>query len=472
MIEALEEIAMSNRETHSEDPSAIYGHGSGADYQRSIELQQQAVSEIPEASSSNVRGMSSYAPYPMVYMDHADGATITDIDGNEYLDFHCGISSIIVGHNPPSQIEAVKAQLDRGPYFATTYELEYETAKRVNSLIPGSDRTKFISTGTEAMMSALKLARAYTGKETILKFEGMYHGHTDYMEVNVGPHPNDLGTRRNPNKIPSANGVPHGTLDTVECIPWNDVDLLAETLERNGDDIAAVVTEGLMSNNGSLWPEGDYLDGIRRLTREHNVLFILDEVVTGFRMGLDGAQGYFDVEPDLAVYGKALANGYPCAAVTGREEIMDFIDGSPDKGGFMGTFSGNPLVVSAVNANLKRLEDLGESAYDELDRHGDRLQRGLEEIGSDAGFNVYVPDFAGFSWMHFTDDDADPESWSDYRDVARDTKPGVFEAFAAEMMANGIFLPPRHGRINLMHAHTDEHIDQFLDAASEAITEL
>lgn len=456
---------------HDETPRTDAGPGpmSGDNLSASMALQAKALEEIPEASSSNVRGRCSYDPYPMIYMERGDGATLTDVDGNEYVDFHCGISAIIAGHNPPRQQEAVEAQLDRGPYFATTYKLEYETAELLNDLLPGSDKTKFISTGTEAIMSALKLARAYTGKEKVLKFEGMYHGHTDYMEVNIGTHPSDLGTRRNPSKVAGANGVPADTLETTLCIPWNDLDLLAETLERHGNEIAAVITEGLLSNNGSLWPDDGYLDGVRRLTAEHDVLFILDEVVTGFRMGLDGAQGYFDVEPDLAIYGKALANGYPCAAVTGRDEVMEFISGSSETAGFMGTFSGNPLVVSAVNANLELLRDLGEDAYDELERKGDRLQAGLQEIGSDAGHAVHVPDFAGFSWMHFVDPGGDPSTWSEYRDVASETQPEKFETFAAGMIDEGIFLPPRHGRINLMHAHTDEHIDQFLEAAKSAI---
>ena len=268
----------------------------------------------------------------MIYMDHADGATLTDVDGNSYIDFHCGVSSIISGHGPTEQVEAIKRQLEKGSYFATTYELEYDNAKLVNDLVPASDRTKFISTCTEAVMTAMRLARACTGKEKILKFEGMYHGHTDYTLVNVHPDVGSLGTTHNPTKIPESTGVPQKTMDTVEAIPCNDTALLEEKLDRQGDEIAAVITEAVMSNSGLLWPTEEYLDDLRRLTREHDVLFILDEVVTGFRMGLHGAQAYFDIEPDLAVYGKALANGYPYAALTGRAEVMDFIKSAPDTG--------------------------------------------------------------------------------------------------------------------------------------------
>ena len=446
-----------------------YGERSLSAFSRSLALQERAVEEIPEAASSNYRGKTSYAPYPMIYMESADGATLTDVDGNDYVDFHCGVSSIITGHSPEGQIEAVQAQLERGSYFATTYELEYETAKLVNELVPASDLTKFISTGTEAVMSALRLARAYTGKEKICKFEGMYHGHTDYALVNVHPKAADLGTRRNPNKIPGANGVPAKTAETVEVLPWNDPDLLAEKLEREGDDIAAVITEAVMSNSGLIWPRPDYLAEVRRLTREHDVLLILDEVVTGFRMGLGGAQEYFDIEPDLAIYGKALANGYPCAALTGREDVMRFIKAESDKATFMGTFSGNPLVVAAAKANLEILSDLGQSGYDDLYERGDRLTGGLREIAADAGRDVFVPEFAGFFCMHFTDGASDPETWRDWRDIEPRTDPASYEAFAAAMIGQGIFFPPKPGRINMMHAHTDEHVDAALEAAKSAI---
>lgn len=456
------------------DPSEyeLYGDTAASDYARSLELQQQAIDEIPEATSSNYRGKTNYAPYPMIYMDQADGATLTDVDGNSYVDFHCGVSSIITGHRPAAQVEAVKRQLDKGPYFATTYELEYETAKLVNDLVPASDRTKFINTGTEAVMTAMRLARAYTGKDKILKFEGMYHGHTDYALVNVHPDVGSLGTTRNPTKIPESTGVPRQTLDTVEAIPWNDATLLEEKLKRQGDDIAAVITEAVMSNSGLIWPTAEYLDDLRQVTRNHDVLLILDEVVTGFRMGLHGAQGYFDIDPDLAVYGKALANGYPCAALTGRADVMDFIKSEPDRATFMGTFSGNPLVVAAAHANLQLLKDIGTDGYDDLHDRGQRLTDGLREILNDAGHRAFIPDFAGFFYLHFCDGVTDPSEWTDWRDLAPHIDEAKYERFASEMIGQGVFFPPKAGRINLMHAHTDEHIDAALEAAKHAAATL
>lgn len=436
---------------------------------RSLELQRAALEELPEATSSNYRGKTSYAPYPMIYMAEAEGARLTDVDGNEYIDFHCGVSSIIDGHCPPDQVAAVTAQINRGAYFATAHELEAETAALVNDLIPNSDLTKFISTGTEAVMSAIRLARAYTGKEKIVTFEGMYHGHADDVLVNVHPDHTSLGTRRNPTKLPEATGIPARKLDLVESVPWNDIALLEERLDRDGHDIAAVITEAVMSNSGLVWPDDGYLDRVQGLAREHDALFILDEVVTGFRMDLHGAQGYFDLAPDLAVYGKALSNGYPNAAVTGREDVMRFLKAEADKATFMGTFSGNPLVVAATHANLERLEALGEAGYDELHRKADRLAAGLADIVADSPHDGYVPPPAGFLYLHFTDGAAAAADWRGWRAVDAHTVEEKYEAFAAAMIGEGVFFPPKVGRINLMHAHRDEHIDRALEAAKVAI---
>ena len=446
-----------------------YGDRPAEAFARSTQLQERALEELPEATSSNYRGATAYAPYPMIFMDSGDGAVLRDVDGNEYVDFHCGVSAIIDGHRPPGQVEAVKAQVDRGAYFATAHELEAEAAGLVNELVPNADLTKFQSTGTEAIMSAIRLARAYTGKERVLTFEGMYHGHNDDVLVNVHPPHAALGTRRNPTKLPESTGVPASKLDLVESVPWNDAALLEDRLERRGDEIAAVVTEAVMSNSGLVWPADGYLDRLQELCRAHDVLFVLDEVVTGFRMALGGAQAHFDLEPDLAVYGKALSNGYPNAALTGREDVMRFLKAEPGKATFMGTFSGNPLVVAATHANLERLREYGEGGYDELDRRADRLASGLREVLEDSPHHAFVPEPAGFFYLHFTDGETDPEAWRDWRDVDAHTVDGKYEPFAAAMIGEGVFFPPKVGRINLMHAHTDEHVDRALEAAKVAI---
>ena len=447
-----------------------FGQQEMSAYSRSLDLQQKAFDELPEGTSSNYRGKTSYSPNPMVYMESGDGAYIRDVDGNEYIDMFCGVSAIITGHSPEGQVEAVKSQLERGSYFATTYEREYETAKLMNEIVPNADLTKFISTGTEANMSAIRLARAYTGKKKILKFEGMYHGHNDYLLTSVHPAVQDMGTRRDPYQIPSSPGIPQEATATVETLPFNDAELLAEKLKRSGDEIAALVTEATMSNSGLIYPNEGFLKEIRRLTHEHDVLWILDEVVTGFRMGLKGAQGYYNVEPDLAVFGKAMANGYPSAAVTGRKEYMEFLQPVPGKADFSGTFSGNPVSMAATHANLQLLRDIGEPGYEEFHKRGQQFVKGLREICDNSPHTVHIPDFAGFTTMYFTDQAADPAAWDDYRDIAPHYRPEQYREFAAAMIGEGVYMVPRPwARINLSHAHTDEDVKKALEAAKVAI---
>lgn len=448
---------------------------SGSEHTRSIELQESANEYLPESTSSNVRGRSSFEPYSsMIFMESGDGATLTDVDGNRYVDLHCAVSSIIVGHRPDEQVAAVREQIEeRGPYFSTAYEHEQEAAELLVDTLPAVDKVKFTSTGTEAVMNAIHLARAYTGKEKVLKFEGMYHGHSDYMLMNVHPKWEDLGTRRNPSKLADSAGIPPSTQESVESLPWNDIDLVAEKLEREGDEIAAIITEGLLSNSGLLYPKENYLHQLQSLAREHDVLFILDEVITGFRVGLQGVMGEFDLEPDLAVYGKGLANGYPCAAMGGREEVMNFIGGTPETADFMGTFSGNPIATAATKVNLEILQRIGQSGYDELHDKGQRLVEGLRETAADADCDVYVPDFAGYSHVYFVDGDTNPEEWTGWRDIDRYDDPTKWGKFAGAMIDEGVYIVPRPwGRFNLSHAHTDAHVDEVLEAAKTAFGQI
>jgi len=457
-----------------EDPADVptprgYGHRSAETYENSMTIQRRALDELPEGTSTNARGNSAYAPYPMVYVEEGDGATITDVDGNEYVDYLCGFSSIIAGHCIDAQVEATERQLQKGTLFGAASELELETAELVNGMVPAADLTKFTNSGTEGIMTAMRLARAYTGKEKILKFEGMYHGHNDYVMVNHQASAGDLGTRRNPTKIPLAPGVPEKTMETVEAIPWNDADLLAEVLERQGDEIAAVATEAVMSNGGLIRPQDGFLEDVRELTREYDCLLILDEVVTGFRVGLHGAQGAFDVDPDLAVFGKAIANGYPGGALTGREDVMRFLQERPGKAPFYGTYTGNPLTLAGMKANLEHLRRIGEDGYAEFIDRGQRVVEGLREIATDAGHDVFIPDFAGYFFMHFTDGASDPETWTDWRDIDRHVETHRYKEFARNMIGEGVYFLPKFGRINMTHAHTDEHVDRTLEAAKTAI---
>jgi glutamate-1-semialdehyde 2,1-aminomutase len=266
--------------------------------------------------------------------------------------------------------------------------------------------------------------------------------------------------------------VSTGAIEYVETLPWNDPALVEERLDREGEDVAAIVTEAVMGNGGLIWPEEGFLDSLQRMAADHDALFVLDEVVTGFRMGLGGAQAYFDLQPDLAVFGKAMANGYPCAAVTGRREVMEFVGGSSERATFAGTFSGNPMATAATRGALEALSAVGESGYVEFQRRGERLTSGLREVLADAGEEVFIPDFAGFTQIHFVEGGADPESWADWRDVEPNVDHARYRSFARGLIDRGVFLPPTPDRLNLTHAHTDSHVDEVLDAAIEAAEHL
>jgi len=426
-----------------------------------------AAEEIPDGASSGSRGISAHEPYPMTIIESGDGSRITDIDDNVYIDCHCGYSSVILGHTPRRQVTAVKRQVENGPYFGTAHELEYQTAKRVHTLFPGERMTNFFSTGTEAVDSALRLARSYTGGEKILKFEGMYHGHTNDVLVSVDPPASVLGTKKSPVKIPKVTGIPSDAYEHTEVLPWNDAALLEEKMREEGDQIAAVITEAVLSNGGLAWPTEDFVQELDRIAGMNDVLLVLDEVVTGFRMGLRGAQGYFDIDPDLTIFGKALANGYPVSAVTGKSEIMNFISGSPDTASTLGTFSGNPLVLSAAKESLGLLSELGERGYDEFRERGDELVAAIREIFDDSPHHGHVTDFAGFFYVYFTNSETD--TLNDWRDIEEVVVFDRHHDLWKELRDEGVLIPPQFGRLNLTHAHTDADIEIIREAVKSAL---
>lgn len=400
-------------------------------------------------------------------IEYGDGSRVVDVDGNEYVDCHCGYSSVIIGHAPDDQVDAVGKQVHRGPYFGTPHELEYETSMRLQALFPGDRMTNFSSTGTEAIDTALRLARSYTGADKILKFEGMYHGHTNDMLVSVDPPRSVLGTRKSPTKIPKVTGIPTEAYENTEVLPWNDASLLSEKIRKEGDDIAAVITEGVLSNGGLTWPTEEFLEELRVVSAHDDILLILDEVVTGFRMGLRGAQGYFDLDPDLSIFGKALANGYPVSAIVGKPKVMRTIKGSPDTASTLGTFSGNPLVLSAATAALDQLTEIGERGYEKFHDRGNSLVAALRDIFDDSRHNSHVTDFAGFFYVHFLQQE--PDHFRDWRDVEGAVAFDRHFDLWKELRREGVLIPPKFGRINLTHSHTAEDIETISEAVKVAL---
>ena len=322
----------------------------GLNTEKSRELYKRACAVIPVGASSSARAYPMFNPYPISF-DHGKGARFWDVDGNEYLDFVLAYGPLIHGHCPPKILDAVRKQMEKGTMCGQPTELGVRTAEKIKQVVPNADFVRFSNTGTEATMHAIRIARGFTGKDKIVKFEGGYHGVHDYALVSIHQ---VAGSELAPTTVPESLGIPEGTLRNIIILPWNDLGALEKTIRRRSNEIAAVITEPVSMNYGVVPPEEGYLKGIRELTEDYGIVMILDEVVTGFRLALGGAQEYFNLRADLATFSKALGAGFPIAAITGRKEIMEMI--RPGAITHMGTYNENPLCVAAAYASIIELE--------------------------------------------------------------------------------------------------------------------
>ena len=319
-------------------------------YAKSIALYEKTRKHLAGGVSSNVR----YASVPVpLFFERGEGARLYDVDGNVHIDYVLGNGPAILGHAPKTVIEAVAASLGEGQLFAAQNPRETELAERLSGLLPSAEVVRFTTSGTEAVLMAFRLARAFTGREKILKFEGHYHGWSDQAFISARPPLNEAGPASAPVPVAGSPGMPASVLGDVAVCTWNDLDLLEQTLERHRGEIAGVIMEPVMVNGGAIPPAPGYLEGVRALCDKHGALFICDEVITGFRVGLRGAQGKYDVKADLSIYAKAVAAGFPLAMVGGRRDIMDTL---LDKGVMHGgTYNGNVQSMAASLATKHKL---------------------------------------------------------------------------------------------------------------------
>jgi len=428
---------------------------------KSKELYEKAVELIPGGASSNLRGYPAYSPHP-IFIDRGRGSKVYDVDGNEYIDYLCAFGAVILGHCHPKVTEAVKQQLEKGTMFGTAHELEIKVAEKIKKMVPSVEMVRFACSGTEATMTALRIARGYTGKDKIIKFEGHYHGHHDYVLISYQPALSDCGSRISPNKIPMSPGIPEAILQTIIVLPWNDLEVVEKVVKRRGDEIAGIITEPMMGNGGMIFPEEGYLKGLREICDENDMVLIFDEVWSGFRIARGGAAEYFGVEPDLHTFAKAMANGYPIAAVGGKREVMESV--GPGKIFHGGTYTANPLCLAAAYATLNELDRDG--VYEEFYRLGNKLIEGLREAAERAGHDVYIPGFAGFYNLFFTD----KKEFKDWRDIEGSVDRAKYEKWVWEMYKRGIYhsTPDTFERVNLTMAHTEEDIEKTIQAAEEA----
>lgn len=423
------------------------------DFSRSRRALADAASYLPGGVSSHFR--LGVRPVPLVF-DHAAGARLYDLDGNEYIDYYLGMGPMLLGHTPAAVIEAVVRQVGRGILYAGQSELEYRAARLIRDAVPCAESVRFGSSGSEVVQAAVRLARAATGRAKVIKFEGHYHGWLDPIYWSVEPAAADAGDRGNPRTVAGSLGQPPSAGADVVVLPWNDLGLLERRL--SGGDVAAVLMEPYMFNSGGIAPAPGYLAGVRAACDRHGTVLVFDEVITGFRAARGGAQQVLGVIPDLATLGKALASGFPVAALVGRRDLMDLLaDGRTVHGG---TYNAQAVSMAATVATLSTLAD--PEMYACLAATGERLMSGIRELFSDAGQPVRVAGFPAVFQVRYGE--TDPR---DYRELVAIDQSGYVD-LAASLVEHGVRVLAR-GTWFLSTAHTDVDVDRTLEALGAAL---
>jgi glutamate-1-semialdehyde 2,1-aminomutase len=408
---------------------------------------------IPGGVNSPARAFGAVGGTPL-FIAKGEGPYLFDVDGNRYLDFIGSWGPLILGHCHPAVVEAAVAALRKGSSFGAPTELETELAELIVAAVPSVELVRFVSSGTEAAMSAIRLARGFTGRDLIVKFAGCYHGHVDSLLVSAGSSALTHG-------VPSSPGVPKGCTDDTIVLPFNDCDALSAAFREKGDRIAGVILEPVVGNMGLVVPTEEFRRDLRRLTRNAGALLIYDEVMTGFRLGYSGAQGLFGDSPDLTVFGKIVGGGYPVGAYGGRSDVMKKI--MPAGPVFQaGTLSGNPVAMAAGLATLRELQR--QPPYQRLDELGALLEKGLRSAATAAGVPHQFNRVGSMWTLFFTD-----RPVRDYESAkASDTK--RFARFFWGMMDRGVYLPCSQFEAAFLSVPmTPEHIHQTVAAASEAL---
>jgi glutamate-1-semialdehyde 2,1-aminomutase len=407
--------------------------------------------------NSPVRAFGSVGGTP-VFFDRAEGARMWDADGNEYLDYVGSWGPMILGHNHPDVRAALEVALGKGTSFGAPAAGEVELAELVVDMVPSVDVVRMVNSGTEATMSALRLARAATGRDRIIKFRGGYHGHADSFLVEAGSGAATLG-------VPSSPGVTEGSARDTLVAEFNDLDSVRALFDDNNGEVAGVIVEPVTGNMGCIPPQNGFLEGLRGLCDEHRALLIFDEVMTGFRVAPGGAQERYGVMPDLTTLGKVIGGGLPVGAYGGREELMRQV--APDGPVYQaGTLSGNPLAMAAGIAMLKRLREHPE-IYDELERLGSRLEAGMLELTQSNGWPLWWSRVGAMATLFFTN--VPVTGWATSSQQDKDAFGKYFHA----MLDRGFYLPPSpFEALFLSAAMTDADIDTTVEAAGEVLREV
>jgi glutamate-1-semialdehyde 2,1-aminomutase len=424
-------------------------------FDRSRALLERARKSLAGGVSSPVRGTSAVP----LYFSQGRGPRLQDVDGNWYIDYAAAWGPMILGYSHPALVKAAHRAAERPFSYGAQHELEIAVAERIQAAVPCAERVAFSSSGSEVVQLAHRLARAYTRRNLILKFEGHYHGWIDGALVSYHAR-EDLGPRESPRVIPGSFGQVPNVVDNVVVAPWNDLETLERIMARHPGQIAAVMMEPVLCNSGCLLPREGYLPGVRDLCRREGALLILDEVITGFRIALGGAQAHYGVTPDLATFGKAVAGGAPLSVVAGRREILEQTHGSGVA--FGGTFNGNPLALAIADATLTELARDGGAAVVRANRTGAALLEGIRGLVRAHGLPVTVCGFGAAFAVHFT-----PRAeLHEYRDTLDDDAERL-RRFLAAALEEGLHLLP-DGRFYTSAVHGEEEVKETLAALDRA----
>jgi glutamate-1-semialdehyde 2,1-aminomutase len=426
------------------------------DLSTSLELFNRAVNLIPGGVNSPVRACKSVGAEP-VFIDRAEGCLIFDADGNRYIDYIGSWGPLILGHRHPAVMDAIVSVLERGTSFGAPIDLEVRLAEMVVEAVPSVEMVRMVNSGSEATMSAVRLARGVTGRDVVIKFDGCYHGHADTLLVAAGSGVATLG-------IPGSPGIPDSIARHTLSLPFNDVDCLKDIMEKQGDSVACIIVEPIAGNMGLVRPTKDFLETLRALADRFGAILIFDEVMTGFRVAYGGAQSLFGVYPDLTCFGKIIGGGLPVGAYGGKLDLMSKV--APQGSVYQaGTLSGNPVAMAAGIATLEQLEKDG--IYEALDKKSDRLLSGLEQAAKKAAIPVQAQRVGSMLGLFFNDKEV--KNFDDAKTCNLDR----FSAFYNGLREKGIYIAPSQFEVLFVSiAHDIEHIDQTIQAAEEVMGQL
>jgi glutamate-1-semialdehyde 2,1-aminomutase len=401
-------------------------------------------------------------PHALFYT-HGKGSRIYDVDGNEYLDFTLSQGPLILGHSHPKLLNDIAEYSEKGQLFAGQHLKEIELAEKLNRLIPSAELMRFCLDGSTAVQTAFRVARAKTGRQKFLRFEGHYHGWLDNVAWGISaPNATALGSRQQPNVYSWTEGLPEHARDEFIILPWNDLELLKTTVAKRHNEIAAIITEPIMCNHGCILPKEGFLEGIRELCDQYGMALIFDEVITGFRVSLSGAQHYFNITPDLSIFAKAMGSGYPISALVGRREWMRLIEDA--KVIHAGTMNASNPTIAAALATIEVLE--AEQPYERMFQLGNRLMGGIRQAAADARQNLMVQGPGPMFHAGFTD----LNEVKDYRDTLSYDKSKLAQ-FISGMHEKGVRVIGR-GLWYINAAHTSQDIDHAIEIAAEVLKEM